>query len=274
MTIYELHRQFDFQLDKASSGAYPDIPHKQRDQFLNLGYERFIKERYNGLNTSRTSYEETQKRRDDLSILTSSSLLQIIGQGYGNNSGIISNYYSLPEDYWITVSELVEIKPDRCSSFLTKQVFMARHNQLPVLLEDPFNKPKRDEVFSIQENFNGQQVKQLFFDASSIIRSYRLNYIGQYRKLVSFSSEESTLLQNNPNFLLYTTPTYHTLRVTTPVNITVNNVNYTLPSWITTEYWASLQSHQEIVDLAVKLALEVIESPRYRTFTEQTLTSE
>ncbi len=274
MTIYELHRRYELILDKASSGAYPDIPIEQRNEFLNLGLEAFIKQRYSGLNAMKASFEETQKRRDDLSFLTVSTPLQALQTGYATGRGTASMLYALPTDYWITVAELVRIKPVGCSSYFLQPVFMGRHNQLGVLLEDPFNRPRRENCFSIQESFGGNQVKHLFYDTTSTIDSYIINYIRQYSKLSAFDLRAQAILQANASYTLNPLPTYHTLPDPSPITIVMGGQTLTLESWKTKEFSSSLQSHQEIVDLAVKKTLEVIESPRYQTFEREQVTSE
>lgn len=266
MLIYELHTMFNFLLDKASSGSYPDVPQEQRDRFFNLAIERFIKERYNGLNLSRTAFEETTKRRDDLSVFISSSILESVGDGYGTGYGAVSKYYQLPADYWITVAEMVEIKSKVCNGFKLQPVLIARHNQLLTLLEDPFNRPSGIRTLSVQESFNDITVKQLFYDRTSTILNYRINYIKQYKKLLSITPD-NVGLYSNTNYVPVGIPTYHTLPQITAITITINNVNYTVPSWKNTDFWVSLESHQEIVNIAVAIALEVLESPRQQTYT-------
>lgn len=273
MTIYELHLGYKERLDKASSGAYPDISSESVDEFINRAYSMLIKERYNGLNASSTSYEETQKRKDDLAhLVVSVNLVRLAPKdSHGNN--IISEYYSLPSDYWITVSENVDIKPKGCNLAYERAVFMASHNQRSSILADPFQRPKLSKTVSFQEEFNGTQCKVLFRDADSLILKYKLTYLRQYIKLQRVDSREFAGWQNG-TIVRPPAPTYHALNTINDVQILVNGVTTTLKSWRLQEYWAALQLHEEIIDKAVQLTLETIESPRLNSFSQVTVNHE
>jgi hypothetical protein len=66
MTIDRMHLEFKLMLDKLDSSAYPNILTPEIDFWLNDGYERVIKTRYNRNNVYRKGFEEMQKRTDDL----------------------------------------------------------------------------------------------------------------------------------------------------------------------------------------------------------------
>lgn len=69
MTLNEFHIEFKIALDKIDSSAYPDILVEEIDYFLNEAQERFVKTRYGLNNLYKEGFEEIQKRTDDLRTL-------------------------------------------------------------------------------------------------------------------------------------------------------------------------------------------------------------
>lgn len=78
MTIQEKHREFKIAFDKVDSEAYPEFLDGEIDYYLNESQDRFIKQRYGGNNIYQAGYEEIQKRTDDLKELVVSRYTNII----------------------------------------------------------------------------------------------------------------------------------------------------------------------------------------------------
>ena len=276
MTIQEMHIRFDIALDKESSGATPDIPHEHRDYYLNLACERFIKQRYGSSNIKGTGFEETQKRTDDLYNLV--TYVNIIPEdGDFPTPRNITNYsVSLPADYWFSVSEFVEIKPKACSTISIEPVDRAEHGSIGVRFKDPFNRPVDYKTFRVINSIGNpisSNFISLFTDSDSIIYRYLLGYIRQYPKLravTRFNKNDvaNPLYNANPPF------TYQTIQKGL-TSVTVAGVGVNLPYWNDIEFWMNQQCHQEIIDIAVASALEILNNPRLQTFTQtQLLTNE
>jgi len=66
MVVQEMHDEFKITLDKVDSQAYPEFLDGEIDFFLNEAQIRLIKTRYGKNNLYRAGFEELQKRTDDL----------------------------------------------------------------------------------------------------------------------------------------------------------------------------------------------------------------
>jgi hypothetical protein len=259
MTIYELHLAFNDGLDNVSSSSYPQFPPEQRDRFLNLGAERFIKQRYGGNNFNKTSFEETQKRTDDLSNLVFYVSIPPLQNGfYQNIANVQTTYYALPDDYWFALTERIN-GVDNCGNF-NSGVKSIRHDELNVYLRDPFNRPEKRKrilrLFCSGLNANSpNNLIQVFHKDLEEIGNYELAYIANFVRLRGQFYPDQVPIQGLP--------------------FTYQAVNPQAPNfWMDIQYWFNIQCHQEIVDLAVKAALETIEHPRYQTFQNEFIMQE
>lgn len=70
MTLKELHRIWDIELDKLNISSYPSFLPEEKDYWINASTQRFIKTRYSGLNAHRAGFQQNQKRSDDLRTVT------------------------------------------------------------------------------------------------------------------------------------------------------------------------------------------------------------
>ena len=116
MNILEVHREFKFRLDKFDSISYPNIRPEEIDLILNHAYKRYIKQRYGITNTKRTSFEEDQKRTEDLkAVIKSINLAPITGRS-DENIDYNSIFVQLPSDHWFTIGERAIINCSTCNS--------------------------------------------------------------------------------------------------------------------------------------------------------------
>lgn len=69
MTIAEAHNEFRQAGDRLDSSSIPDFLPEQVDYFLNEATNRFVKTRYSGNNEARTGFEQDQKRTEDTKTL-------------------------------------------------------------------------------------------------------------------------------------------------------------------------------------------------------------
>lgn len=259
MTIYELHLAFKDAVDNLSSSSYPQFFVESVDRYLNLGAERFIKQRYGGSNVKREAFEETQKRTDDLSNLVTYVRLNPLNAGFFQTNSVQTTYYQLPADYWFALTERIN-GVALCGAF-NREVYVYRHNELNEVLKNPFTRPKDDRIFRvISSGFNAvspTNLVQVFYDTNTTVAQYELAYIAQFVKLRCNLGQGF----NQPAIAGFP--------------FTYQNTNPAAPNfWTTTQYWFNPQCHQEIVDLAAKAALETIEHPRYQTFQNEILTHE
>lgn len=261
MTIYELHLAFQTHLDKITSSSYPEIPIEQRDFYLNVGIERFIKQRYGGTNPKAQGFEQVQKRVDDLSDIVRYATINPTGTGFIQDRTYTTLVYPIPSDYWFSIFERVLLTSGECPQGTSVWVTASSHNEINWRLQDPFNKPKKDRVFRVMgkgvQNVNAPNLITLFHDTAVSPTVYTLGYIGQFVQLRGqfFATQQ---FQNNAQ------PNYQTISA----GIT------TVPYWTSQQFWFNPQSQSEIVNLAVQACLEAVESPRYNTFSNQVNTQE
>lgn len=262
MTIGEMYTMFDLAVDKISSSAVADITMFQRDFLFNAACENFIKQRYGDNNNSFRGFEDIQKRTDDLSSLVKNAKLPLLGVGFHNTGEYPTKIYSIPDDYWLSITESVTVNT-KCGVF-TSGVIQGRHSEIYTRLRNSFHRPQGEKVFRIMHSNgsvdNSNNVIEVFHDKNSTIIEYRLVYIAEYKKLRGVSPENLDKIVSFPN--IKPLPSYHFFPDDTTPQV-VNGV--TLQSWAVLEYWMNPETHKEIVDIAVKMALDMIESPRLQS---------
>lgn len=224
-----MHLLFKVLLDKEDSLVYPNFEPEHIDLFLNRAYERFIKQRSNGNNPARASFEETQKRIDDLDglVKTPTAITAVAT----SDPSIYT--IPLPSDY--RQLERLQITGTGIKAGTTPTTFklrakQAKNDQIETGLEDPFNKPNKDEVFYLRE---GNNIK-VIADGSTTINSGTLTYIKN------------------------------------PLTLSIAATGVNAPTGFTNTPEVRAHTHTEIVDMAVLMAIENIESPRYQTNTIET----
>lgn len=217
MTIQEFHIGFDIELDKTLDFEYPYISPEKKDYWLNKAQERFIKSRAFGNNLFRTSFEESEKRIDDLRIIvkTSSPI---------NTTNIGNNFFTaLPEDYLYLFRHRCNIIKTDCETPQLVAGIQATNDEINILLKDPFWEPIPDEpLFYIEGSSLVYETEGNFTVQSSI-----LTYIRKYAQM-QYGSQ-------------YISP--------------IADVDCELAD----------HTHHEILDIAIAMVLENIESPRYQT---------
>src|SRR4030043_934065 len=87
MTVSEMHTAFRLHLDKSTSlVGNPDFLPEEIDFWLNESQDRFIKQRMFGNNYKQESFENTQKRIDDLrTIVVTKELISLGSSSVYNN---------------------------------------------------------------------------------------------------------------------------------------------------------------------------------------------
>jgi len=237
MTVAEMHIAFRFGMDKLDSVNYPNFEEEEIDLLLNQGQDRFVKQRYGITNPKRTSFEETQKRTEDLKELVKHVNIQPAANTLDNITPY-ARFVTLPTDHWFIIQERVVQQCDKCNetplyvetvtignSTLYNnvngkyaEVRPVQHNEIDKVLNDAFKQPDYDKVLRLMEDGRVELITSSVCTATV----YRLRYL------------------KKPNRIDITTPTNCEL---------------------------SEHTHQEIVDEAIKIALEGVEAKRIGTFT-------
>lgn len=141
MTIKEFHIAIGQEFDKTQDFEYPYMSPEQIDYWINKGIERFVKERAFGNNIRRWSFEEVEKRVDDLRTIVkeSGNIASISG---GTNKFTVA----LPLDYQYLVRHRVTTqKTNSCVSSFTVKGVQTRQDWLGDQELNPFESPTYKE---------------------------------------------------------------------------------------------------------------------------------
>lgn len=248
MLIQDAQIRFKVALDKLDTSVYPELTPEVIDVIFRINEEHFIKTRYSGNNYKREGFEVSQKRIDDLRTLVKN--VTIVANETGDNlSQYTFNLTSVP-DYWFYLKSQVGLKVKVCglqygsstvnSSNTTdlykdSEIIVRQLDDIRKLKQDPFNKSIRDEI-SI--TFEAEGNITVHTDKTFTVKEFYLTYL-----------KAPLLIENTA--------------------IGVNN-----PVGYTNTFNTPIETHQEIIDMAVNWTLENIESVRYNTNSAELLKSE
>lgn len=174
MTILEAHREFKFRLDKMDALNYPNFLPEEIDLVLNNAQERFIKQRYGVNNIKRQSFEETQKRTEDLKNVTINAVLTPLAYA-SDNIDLNARFLTLPTNHWFTVQERCNITCTVCGSSVTNlvEVIPTSHSEFSKVIKDPFKQPTETKVLRLMEAGRVELI------SSCTIVDYRMRYVKQ-----------------------------------------------------------------------------------------------
>lgn len=221
MTNSQASTEFKIRFDKVDSLNYPNFTQVEIDSILNQAYQRIVKQRYGLNNNKRQSFEETQKRTDDLKALVQNAILTPAAYAT-DNIDPNAQFVTLPSDYWFVIQERVDLNYQDCNDqYITKKVpvYPIEHYEFDKIMDNPFKKPSTSRVLRLMENSR----IELIHDPNANIVSYYLRYLKK--------------------------------------PLVIDTVNS--PS---TNLEASDHLQSEIIDEAVKIAIENIEGKRIQSF--------
>lgn len=173
MTREQMHAELKFLLDKVDSSAAPLFLPNEMDRLLNIAQEKFIAKRAFGNNPRRTTFEEDQKRRDDLRNIVGNTIITNFSTSeHSKPNGV---FMALPANYRHSVNEeAVFVNGERVS---VKPITHDRYNKI---IDDPFNKPDKTTVYRLDYGGDGDTntayVELVTADRMAILE-YHLRYI-------------------------------------------------------------------------------------------------
>ena len=235
MNIETMHVNVKLEHDKTSALELPAFEPEEIDFWINMAIRRFGKTRYGGISSKGTSFEQTQKRIDDLR-----TLIKV----YSDPSGIAGSIdstkgytFQLPiedsglgdEDYWFALAEEVTITVDAVETKVG--VIESTLDEYRFRVDDPF--------------------------------SEHILHYGSAKPIRLFHGDSVELISDGN----YTVDDYHLTYLRKPVDVDISAetpVDCDLPE----------HTHDEIVKLAVNMMLENIEQPRYQTHMNEVNTME
>lgn len=172
MTVQEFHIAFDIELDKTLDFEYAYILPEQKDYWLNKGQDRFVKQRAFGNNYTGKSFEQNEKRIDDLRTIVKQSVLI-------NSTNVGTDYFvTLPTDYQFLFRHRCNTTDSLNGTQLVSGI-QTDQDEINVFLIDPFWKPIFNEpLYYILGNNIIYETKGNFSVDSAL-----LTYIKKYAKI-------------------------------------------------------------------------------------------
>lgn len=107
MTTKDVRNMFDIELNAKSDGAYDTFVNEEKDAYISFGIRQFYARRLSGLTSDRTSFEQWQKRSDDLRCVYTKDTISAITTGVKNGNKY--SEYNIPDNYWHMLSEDVDV---------------------------------------------------------------------------------------------------------------------------------------------------------------------
>ena len=236
MDIETMHQNVKLELDKTSALELPAFEPEEIDYWLNMAIRKFVKTRYDGLNTKRTGFEQTQKRIDDLRTLISTytdtspsaSTTFVASGGYSSDLPVVGSGVG-DQDYWFALAEDVNIVVSTVESRVG--ITECTLDELRFRLDNPY--------------------------------SEHILHYGSAKPLRIFNADSVELIGDGN----YTIDDYHLTYLRMPVtvdNVPVGTADCDLPE----------HTHDEIVKMAASMMLENVEQPRYQSHMNEVNTME
>ena len=290
MTISEMHRAFKRELDKTESLQYPAFTSSEIDYFLNRAIIKFIKTRYSGLNLKGDSFEETQKRIDDLrtvireATVPCSNTAATKPNGYTLTTGFSNAVFS-GAPYWLSLGEEVMINITASNTNKRQGVTEITANEYRFYIDNPFS----EHVL----HYNCAKPLRLFYnntiefisDSTYTITSAYIRYIKEPVpvNLTTVTGITSGNILPGRRYVVATSGTVTYNGASIAVGNTFVGVEgvttFTPAGGATVNFVASdcelaSHTHDEIVQIAAQMVLENIEQPRYQTYSNEVSTME
>jgi len=289
MTAEEMHINFKLGVDKSDTMATPDFEPEEVDSWLNVAQERIVKQRYSGHNFARNSLEETQKRTDDLrELIMSESISPDLTHTGGKPYSV---FYTLPNDslsnniYWFAINEEVEIVYKDCNSKIVVSgnlqplTYYIVNGTITYTTEEG-SQLVTDAYFKTDDSHSTFTGNGIVYSATSKRTNVKPIHHDDYNLLIkdpfnkSYKGSILRLMYQDKSELVGTQNvipgTYYLRYIKKPRNIYYDVI---IPSNSINSELAD-HMHQEIVELAVSIALENIESRRYQTNLNELSTQE
>lgn len=232
MTLREIHKQFDIYLDKIASESYPEILPTEKDVFINNAIDSLVKTRYGKNNIYKVGFEEIQKRTDELDSLVKTKFPLLSEVVYEDNT------------YKAHVNTLYD-DIDKLNLFTDRYWFYLKSFAL-VNSETCGN--RYVECKLIQQDDLSRVLKDPFNKPTK-------------DKVLIYFEDDGILIKCAEN---NTVENFKLTFLKQPAKVFVDTSDTTGNSDIQCDLPESL--HVDIVKLAVKEALEVLEIPRQQTY--------
>jgi hypothetical protein len=193
MTALQMKEEFLVGYDRVANLAAPGYTNEEISLFLSEAQEMLVKTKYNPIgNKYQEGFEETEKRRKDLSAVT------VNGTGIisADQDGVISEnsvIYNLPDNHWLTTLEWVETD-DSCKP--TKVAIPITQDEYFNEKDNPFRKPNEERVWRLDStSLNGITRHEIIKGTGYNINNYKLRYI---KKLADIDIDSNITSELHP----------------------------------------------------------------------------
>jgi hypothetical protein len=192
MTAAEMKENFLVLYDKVTNFAAPGYEDSEIAIFMNKAQLQYVKRKYNYKgNMYQEGFEETEKRRKDLSELVRNAELTSSDVS-SSQTGVSPNgvFYDLPTDLLYTLREEVTLSSsDECIDGNRISVKPITHDEYTINIKNPFKKPDTSLVwrldFSRESSQSGQAKRHELVPGNSYtISTYHLRYLKLPREIV------------------------------------------------------------------------------------------
>jgi hypothetical protein len=291
MNITQMHDYFRVGVDKAESFSYPAFEGEEIDYFLNKAQERFIKQRYGINNLKRTGFEQTQKRTDDIREVIEAVNSNVFTND-GTNTKPYAKDYELPaiapttgnpgNIYWFSIQEEADIVYIDAASVEYSNTYSGAVPASTVtgdvyyIVTSGSIIVDGSDTYDVGESFlyNGETLEVNVATATSYtFKSTKSKRVGvkpiqhdDYNKVINDpfnkpNSDQALRLMHGNRIELITGADFDITRfyiryVRKPLAVDLAN---------TVDCELADHTHEEIVDIAVSIALEGTENSRYQT---------
>jgi hypothetical protein len=283
MTIDQMHIGFRFEIDESTNLENPSFEPEEIDLWLNKAIKKFVKTRYSGINIKGESFEQTQKRIDDLRTLVAQETLPCVAGGTKENC-YIADLTDLTDDYWFTLGEevligyysLLDVTTTVASgSLVVGEIYLVITDDV---VHNAVTYSPGEYILASATTFTGdgsviKQSKSKQGVTEITIDTYRSHIDNPYSTHVLHYEEAMPLrlfIGDLVEFISdgqYGVVSYDIRYLRAPVEV----------DWLAdTQVDCDLaeHTHDEIVKLAASMALENIEQPRYQSHMNEINTME
>jgi len=174
MDIENMHVAVKLEYDKTSALELPAFEPEEIDYWLNNAIRKFGKTRHSGMNVKGTSFEQTQKRIDDLRTLVESvteTSVSATASDYPNGYR-----FDLPvTGYWFTLSEEANIVVDTIETRVG--ITECTIDEYRQRVDDPYSEHILHYTLAKPLRIFNDLTVELISDGSYTIDDYHLTYL-------------------------------------------------------------------------------------------------
>jgi hypothetical protein len=281
MTIDQMHLAVKLGLDKTEGLVYAAFEVEEIDWWLNEAIDRFIKTRYSGTNIKRESFEQSQKRTDDLRTLVSEA--RIAGGSLQTGASDKPNSYlipvaSFPTDYMLFLNDEVSItfnnEVTAVSTTIRTYPIPCTSDLYSASVNDPYSEHRLHMSTARPLRMFTEKGIELITDANYTIPYYYMKYLRKPTRvnlaLTAAQTAGTSDIEEGITYLVSTN------------NVIYNGVTYAAAASFTGVAGVSVftgtgtatpqiahcdlpdHTHREVVNLTVKILAGNIESQGYQ----------